>query len=236
MCITVEHAHKLKPTDSHSNLLSPKFIDGVTNRYIRSKLREQSLEKPLAELFSDALYRDEGQKVRAIDCPENNTIASCDINAVGNNACHKCGKIGHWARDCTEIKYNSHSHQHKSNHNPSVNTHQSEFAQALASLTDVLKQMQQAMPHTNTSSYHKDQNKQHNSHRSSNKPHSSRPHNHQSNRQNGPHYKSQRYQNKQSTRINEVDQDCTDYTDYSDLSGDEQMDTPEPENNGSSKN
>ena len=35
----VEHAHKIKPSDSGSHLLATQFIQGISNLYIKSRLR-----------------------------------------------------------------------------------------------------------------------------------------------------------------------------------------------------
>ena len=63
----VEHAHQIKPTDTGSHLLATQFIQGISNLYIKSRLRfliSKSQLHNLSELFGFALQENQKQKIR----------------------------------------------------------------------------------------------------------------------------------------------------------------------------
>ena len=60
----VEHAHQIKPSDSGSHLLDTQFIQGISNLYIKSRLRffiNQNQLHNLSELFGFALQENKKQ-------------------------------------------------------------------------------------------------------------------------------------------------------------------------------
>ena len=58
----VEHAHQIKPSDTGSHLLATQFIQGISNLYIKSRLRfliSKTQLHNLSELFGFALQEDQ---------------------------------------------------------------------------------------------------------------------------------------------------------------------------------
>ena len=61
----VEHAHQIKPIDTGSHLLARQFIQGISNLYVKSRLRfliSMTQLHNLSELFGFALQEDQKQK------------------------------------------------------------------------------------------------------------------------------------------------------------------------------
>ena len=72
----VEHAHQIKPTDTGSHLLATQFIQGISNLYIKSRLRfliSKTELHNLSELFGIALQKDQTQKIRKLDFGKDET-------------------------------------------------------------------------------------------------------------------------------------------------------------------
>ena len=119
----LEHAHDIRPSDSKSTILAYTFIDGIQNPYLRNKLRSYNVQN-LSELYVLAIKEDQKQKIRELDfgnsTPE--TIAHCDVNAIKENGCYKCGSNDHYIKDCPLNRdicntYNSSSNSQQKQHN-----------------------------------------------------------------------------------------------------------------------
>ena len=88
------------------------FNDSLQNPFIKSKIRLRN-SKTLSDIFHHALEEDTRQKVRAVDFgePTSSNITQCDINAIRDNRCYKCGKDGHFIKDCP-LHQNQNSQQY----------------------------------------------------------------------------------------------------------------------------
>ena len=230
----VEHAHQIKPSDSGSHLLATQFIQGISNLYIKSRLRfliSQNQLHSLSELFGFALQEDKKQKIRELDFGKNET--NIDINAIKGKGCFKCGSEDHYIKDCPHNKDNGHN---DNGHNNPSNTQskgyrfhraqgdESSIEQSLQTLTSlmksVLKQMNQPQSSYHKPSYKSYGNKQqYNGHKPYHKSHHSKG----------------KYRH--NTRINELG-DCTsDASSCSDQSDvEEEFDQQEPPTSDNSKN
>ena len=230
----VEHAHKIKPSDSGSHLLATQFIQGISNLYIKSRLRfliSQNQSHNLSELFGFALQEDQNQKIRELDFGKDET--HIDVNAIKGKGCFKCGSEDHYIKDCPHNKDNGHNDK---GHNKYSNTqfqgqrfhrtqgNESSIEQSLQSLTSLmkslLKQMHQPQPSYHNPSYKSYGNKQqYNSHKTYNKGHHSKD----------------KY--RQNTRINELGECPSDASSCSDQSDvEEEFDQQEPPTSDNSKN
>ena len=97
-----EHAYSIKPNDCASIILASNFIEGVQNLHVKHKFRSYQV-KNLKDIFGHAINENQKQKIRASDFgvsskPE--SILKCDINAIKEKACFKCGSKGHFIKDC----------------------------------------------------------------------------------------------------------------------------------------
>ena len=112
----VEHAHQIKPSDTGSHLLATQFIQGISNLYIKTRLRfliSKSQLHNLSELFGFALQEDQKQKFRELDFGKEET--HIDINAIKGKCCFKCGGEYHYIKDCPHNKDNGHNDNGHSN-------------------------------------------------------------------------------------------------------------------------
>ena len=229
------HACNVDPSTPQTEMLILPLIDSFQKPFIKSKIRLRN-SKPLPDIFQLALEEGTRQKVRAVDFgePTRSNITQCDLNAIRDNKCYKCGKDDHFIKDCPlnqdqNLQYH-HSHNfHKGGYSP-LNTNESNHGNTLATLSKavndlslLLKEHTQKSPnsfqsqnhtcrhqHNRLSSHTK--NSYHNRpdhsnrHRSQNTQNSS--HNSSPNR---PHHNSQnrshnRQQLKYSTKVNEIDE------------------------------
>ena len=230
----VEHAHQIKPTDSGSHLLATKFIQGISNLYIKSRLRfliSKNQLHNLSELFGFALQEDQKQKIRELGFGKDET--HIDINAIKGRGCFKCGSEDHFIKDCPHNKDNG---QNDKEHNdPSItqfkgqkfhraNGDESSIEQSLQTLTSLMKSLLKQMRQPQ-SSYHKPSYKsygnkqQYNGHKPNTKCH---------------HDKGKFRQN---TRINELGECTSDVSSCSDQSDvGEEFDQQELATSDNSKN
>ena len=98
----LEHAHDIKPSDSKGTILASTSIDGIQNPYIRNKLRSHNIQN-LSDLYGLAIKEDQKQKIRELDFGNSTpqeTIAHCDVNAIKENGCYKCGSNDLYIKDC----------------------------------------------------------------------------------------------------------------------------------------
>ena len=95
------HAYNVDPSTPQTEMLILPFIDSLQNPFIKSKIRLRN-SKTLSDIFQHALEEDTRQKVRAVDFgePTSSNITQCDINAIRDNKYYKCGKDGHFIKDC----------------------------------------------------------------------------------------------------------------------------------------
>ena len=185
----VEHAHQIKPIDIGSHLLATQFIQGISNLYIKSRLRfliSKTQLHNLSELFGFALQEDQKQKIRELDFGKDET--HIDINAIKEKGFFKCGNEDHYIKDCPHNKDNGHNDKGHNNHSNTqfkgqrfhrTQGDESSIEQSLITLTSLvrtlIKQSTQSQP-----SHYKPSNKSHghrqqyNSHKTYNNSHLSK--------------------------------------------------------------
>ena len=91
------HAYDVDPSTLQTEMLILPFIDSLQKPFIKSKIRLRN-SQTLSDIFQHALEEDTKQKVRAVDFgePTSSNITQCDIIAISDNKCYKCGKDGHF--------------------------------------------------------------------------------------------------------------------------------------------
>ena len=152
------------PTDSVIVTIISSYIQGITTPHIRHKLRTAKANR-LEDIFTLALEKDQKWKVRALDFDTKpDTIAHCDINVI-KSTCYKCGKQGHFIKDCPQNQQQSYSH-HTQKYLLQVTSHKistqsitpdafATITQTLNNLVDQIKQMSTNTTNTPKLSSHK---------------------------------------------------------------------------------
>ena len=177
----VEHAHQIKPADTGSHLLATQFIQGISNLYIKSRLRflrSKNQLHNLSELFGFALQEDQKQKIRELDFGKDETHT--DINAIKGKGCFKCGSEDHYIKDCPHNKDNGHNDKGYNNLSNKrfhrTQGYEWSIEQSLQTLTSLMKSLLKQTSQSQ-SSYHKPSYKsygnkqQYRGHKSYNKSH-----------------------------------------------------------------
>ena len=98
----VGHAYSIKPTNGVSQELASNFIEVVQNPHVQNKLSSYQI-KNLKEIFGHAIHKDPKQKMRALDFGINSKpeyILTCDMNAIREKVCFKCGSESHFIKGC----------------------------------------------------------------------------------------------------------------------------------------
>ena len=237
----------MDPSTPQTEMLILPFIDSLQNPFIKSKIRLRN-SKTLSDIFQHALEEDTRQKVRAVDFgePTSSNITQCDINAIRDNKCYKCGKDGHFIKDCPlnqdqNSQYHHRQDYHKGGYSP-LKTNEPNSENTLATLSKAVNDLSlllkehtqkshnsfQAQNNKHTHQHHRHSSHTKNSyynkpdhihrHRSQNTQYSSKNRSHHSSH-NRPH---NRQQHKYNTKINEIDDlsdcspDCSDRSDCED--------------------
>ena len=230
----VEHAHQIKPSDTGSHLLATQFIQGISNLYIKSRLKF-SISKTqlhnLSELFGFVLQEDQKQKIRELDLGKDET--HIDTNAIKGKGFFKCGGEDHYIKDYPHNKDNGHN---ETDHSNPSNTQfkgqrfhraqgdESSIEQSLQTLTSLMKSLLKQMSQPQ-SSYHKPSYKsygkkqQYNGHKPYTKSH---------------HNKGKFRQNARINELGECTSDVSSCSDQSDVG--EEFDQQEPPTSDNAKN
>ena len=213
------HVYNVNPSIPLTEMLILPFVDSLQNPFIKSKIRLRN-SKTLSDIFQHGLEEDTRQKVRAVDFsePTSSNITQCDINAIRENKCYKCGKDGHFIKECPSNQNQNSQYHHSQNHHKGgyspLNTNEPNSENTLVTLVKAVNDLSlllkehiqkphnsfQAQNHTHRHQHHRHsshtKNSYHNRpdhssrHRSQNNQHSSynRSHNNSHNR---PHHNSQ---------------------------------------------
>ena len=132
------HAYNVDPSTQQTEMLILPFIDSLQNPFMKSKIGLWN-SKTLSDIFQHALEEDTRQKVRAVDFgePTSSNITQCDINAIRDNKCYKCGKDGYFIKDCPlnqdHSQYHYSQNNHKGGYSP-LKTHETNSENTLATL------------------------------------------------------------------------------------------------------
>ena len=113
----LEHTYSLQPNDSATFTLISSYIQGITNPYVRT-----ARVSALKEIFTFSLEKDQTHKIRVLDFetkPEQ--IYPKAINAVKNSTYYKCGKEGHFTKECPQNHQQPLPH-HKHRYTPQQNS------------------------------------------------------------------------------------------------------------------
>ena len=180
------HAYNMDPCTPQTEMLILPFIDSLQNPFIKSKIRLRN-SKTLFDIFQHALEEDTRQKVRAVDFgePTSSNITQCDINAIRDNRCYKCGKDGHFIKDCPlnqdhNSQYYHSQNYHKGGYSP-LNTSEPSSENTLATLAKAVNDLSLLLrEHTQ---------KSHNSLQAQNHTHRQQHHRHSSHTKNNYHNK-----------------------------------------------
>ena len=198
------HACNVNPSTPQIEMLILPFIDSFQNPFIQRKLRLRN-SKMLFDILQHALEENTRQKVRAVDFgePTSSNITQCDINAIKDNKCYKCGKDDHFIKDCPlnwdqNPQYHHSQNYHKGGHSP-PNTNEPNNENTLAILAKAVNDLSLLLKeHTH---------KSHNSFQSQNHTHRCQHHRHSSYTKNSyinrpDHSKRDRSQNTQNSSHN----------------------------------
>ena len=179
------HAYNVDPSTPQTEMLILTFIDSLQNPFIKSKIRLRN-SKTLSDIFQHALEEDTRQKVRAVDFgePTSSNVTQCDINAIRDNKCYKCGKDGHFIKD-SPLNQDHPLYHHSQNHHkggyPSLNTNIPNSENTLATLAKAVNDISLLLKeHTQ---------KSHNSFQPQNHAHRQQHHRHSSHTENKYHNK-----------------------------------------------
>ena len=175
------HAYNVDPSTPQTEMLILPFIDSLQNPFIKSKIRLRN-SKTLSDIFQHALEEDTRQKVRAVDFgePTSSNITQCDINAIRDNKCYKCGKDGHFIKDCPlnqdqNSQYHHRQDYHKGGYSP-LKTNEPNSENTLATLAKAVNDLSLLLKeHTQ---------KSHNSFQAQNNKHTHQHHRHSSHTKN----------------------------------------------------
>ena len=176
------HAYNVDPSTPETEVLILPFIDSLQNPFIKSKIRLRN-SKTLSDIFQHALEDDTRQKVRAVDFgePTSSNITQCDINTIRDNRCYKCGKDGHFIKDCVlnqdqNSQYHHSQNYHKGGYSP-LNSSEPSSENTLATLAKAVNDLSLLLrEHTQKSHYsfqahnhtHRQQHRRHSSHTKNN--------------------------------------------------------------------
>ena len=133
------HAYNVVPSTPQTEMLILPFIDSLQNPFIKSKIRLRN-SKTLSDIFQHALQEDTRQKVRPVDFgePISSNITQCDINAITDNKCYKCGKDVHFIKDCPLNQDQNSQYHHSQNYHKGgyslINTNEPNSENTLATL------------------------------------------------------------------------------------------------------
>ena len=119
----VEYAYSIKPKSSQ--ILASSLIEGLQKPHLKNKLRSYQITN-LKEIFGHAINKNQNQKIRALHIRVNSkpkSIINCDINAIREKVCFKCGSDSHSIKDCPLSKQDTKVPQRKyTNHKTNTNT------------------------------------------------------------------------------------------------------------------
>ena len=114
----LEHAYNAKPSDTSTKLLTNQLIEDIndSNKYTKNKLREEFgtfLPTISKQQLTYSISRKLGPLILANNPPFRPLNAQTQAMHTNSGACHCCGSLDHFIKDCPQNQAMNRYPQHK---------------------------------------------------------------------------------------------------------------------------